>query len=63
MCELIQDQATPAALCRETLSLFDAANRAALLAEYAVIHQQLRRNAGEQAATAVLGLCQRPVVT
>ena len=63
VCELIQDQATPAALCRETLSLFDAANRATLLAEYAVIHHQLRRDAGEQAATAVLGLCQRPVVT
>ncbi len=61
--ELIQDQATPAALCRETLSLFDDANRNSLLAEYAVIHQQLRRNAGEQAARAVLGLCQRPVLT
>jgi lipid-A-disaccharide synthase len=59
--ELIQDEATPAALCAEVLRLFEPANRTALLAEYAVIHQQLRKNAGEQAAAAILELCQQTV--
>lgn len=60
--ELIQDQATPAALCRETLKLFEASNRQAQLTEYAIIHRQLRRNAGEQAAVAVLTLCRQHLV-
>jgi len=60
--ELIQDQATPAALCRETLKLFEASNRQAQLMEYAIIHRQLRRNAGEQAAVAVLTLCRQHLV-
>ena len=57
--ELIQDAATPAALSAAVLRLFEPANCAALLAEYEVIHRQLRKNAGEQAATAILALCQR----
>lgn len=60
--ELIQDQATPGALCRETLKLFEGSNRQAQLREFAVIHRQLRRNAGDQAAAAVLTLCQQHLV-
>lgn len=54
--ELIQDKATPDALCAAVLQLLDADNREAVLADYDAIHRQLRRNAGEQAATAVQAL-------
>jgi lipid-A-disaccharide synthase len=57
--ELIQHDATPEALCAALLQVMQPDQQAALFVEYERIHRLLRRNAGVQAATAILGLCGR----
>jgi lipid-A-disaccharide synthase len=57
--ELIQDDATPEALCAALLQVMQPDQQAALFVEYERIHRLLRRNAGDQAAMAILGLCGR----
>lgn len=53
--EYLQHAATPEQLGQALLEQFsDVAGRAALLAEFDSLHQQLRRNASERAADAVL---------
>jgi lipid-A-disaccharide synthase len=59
--ELIQDEATPEALCVALLQAMEPARQSELFVEYERIHRVLRRNAGEQAATAILGLCGREI--
>jgi lipid-A-disaccharide synthase len=56
--ELIQDQATPAALAAPVIDYLEHGGGGALIAEYDRIHRILRCNAGRQAATAVIGMCQ-----
>ena len=55
--ELIQDEATPEALCAALLEAMEPARHAEIFVEYEQIHRALRRNAGEQAAMAILALC------
>jgi lipid-A-disaccharide synthase len=55
--ELIQDEATPEALCAALLQAMEPARQRDLFVEYERIHRVLRRSAGEQAATAILALC------
>jgi lipid-A-disaccharide synthase len=57
--ELIQHDATPEALCAALLQVIQPDQQAALFVEYERIHRLLRRNAGDQAAMAILGLCGR----
>jgi len=57
--ELIQHDATPEALCAALLEVMQPDQQAALFVEYERIHRLLRRNAGVQAAMAILGLCGR----
>jgi lipid-A-disaccharide synthase len=57
--ELIQHDATPEALCAALLQVMQPDQQAALFVEYERIHRLLRRNAGDQAAMAILGLCGR----
>jgi lipid-A-disaccharide synthase len=57
--ELIQHDATPEALCAALLQVMQPDQQAALFVEYERIHRLLRRNAGVQAAMAILGLCGR----
>jgi lipid-A-disaccharide synthase len=57
--ELIQDAATPEALCAALLEVMEPAHQTALFVEYEKIHRLLRRNAGDQAAIAILDLCGR----
>jgi lipid-A-disaccharide synthase len=53
--ELLQDKATPEALAEELLRMMcDREKVAAIKQEFADIHRQLRQNAGEKAAQAVL---------
>ena len=55
--EILQDDATPEALGQALLDYVDNGERAVQLqAEFLTIHQQLRRNASERAAEAVLSL-------
>lgn len=55
--ELLQAQASPAHLAAALLTYFDGSATAAnQVAEFLAIHQQLRRNASERAALAVLQL-------
>jgi lipid-A-disaccharide synthase len=56
--ELIQDEATPEALCAALLEAMESARQAEIFAEYERIHRALRSNAGEQAAIAILALCE-----
>jgi lipid-A-disaccharide synthase len=57
--QLIQHDATPEALCAALLQVIQPDQQAALFVEYERIHRLLRRNAGDQAAMAILGLCGR----
>jgi lipid-A-disaccharide synthase len=55
--ELIQDEATPAAIGREVLAMLEDPQRTAALAEiFGDIHRDLRRDANRAAADAVLEL-------
>ncbi|CBL46416.1 Lipid A disaccharide synthetase [gamma proteobacterium HdN1] len=55
--ELIQAAATPDRLCDEVLHLFeDAEHRKQLISRFGEIHQQLRKNADEEATAAILEL-------
>jgi len=58
--ELLQDQVTVDNLYRELVGLFDNRDRQRQLAdEYLAVHQQLKRNASNGAAQAILALCNR----
>lgn len=59
--EFIQDAATPEALSQAVVDFLEHPDRPELIAEFDRIHRTLRRDAAEQAARAVLGLCGRPV--
>lgn len=55
--ELLQDKATPEALADELLRMvFDKERVAAIQAQFAAMHHQLRQDSGEKAAAVVLGL-------
>lgn len=57
--ERLQEQATPEILGPLTLTaLEDATLRQRLIEEFTTLHQQLRRDAGQRAATVVLGLAE-----
>jgi lipid-A-disaccharide synthase len=53
--ELIQDAATPEALCRAVLALLDTTDKG-LIDKFDEIHRDLRKNSGEVAAMAILDL-------
>ncbi len=56
--ELMMEAATPSALAEATLGLLDdRVRRQEIVDQYAKIHQVLRCDAGDRAATAVLELC------
>lgn len=59
--EFIQDDATPDALANAVIAYLDNPAQPQLVAEFDRIHHTLRRNAGEQAARALLRLCGREV--
>lgn len=55
--EILQDEATPERLAREVLgAMANDVHHCMQAEQYRAIHQMLRRNASEQAATAVMGL-------
>jgi lipid-A-disaccharide synthase len=55
--ELLQDEATPAALCEALLALLrDTAAQKRQRERFQEFHEQLRCNAAEKAAEAVLGV-------
>lgn len=59
--EFIQDAANPDALANAVVGYLETPDQPELLAEFDRIHHTLRRNAGDQAARAVLQLCGRDV--
>ena len=54
--ELIQDRCTPEAIAGELQTLLEAKDNTALMAHFERLHSDLRRNAGDAAASAVLEL-------
>jgi lipid-A-disaccharide synthase len=56
--EFIQADATPSALAAAVVKYLQNPEQSALLAEFDRIHHLLRRDAGEQAAKAVLSVCE-----
>lgn len=59
--ELIQDDATPAALADSLINTWDAfENSSELKDTYLALHKMLRKNAGEQAAKAIVELVNTP---
>ncbi|MFY8061008.1 MAG: lipid-A-disaccharide synthase [Arenimonas sp.] len=54
--ELIQDRCTPEAIAGELQSLLEAKDNTTLMAHFERLHSDLRRNAGDAAASAVLEL-------
>jgi lipid-A-disaccharide synthase len=54
--ELIQDRCTPDAIANELHSLLEDKDNTALMAHFEDLHRDLRRNAGDAAAAAVLEL-------
>jgi lipid-A-disaccharide synthase len=54
--ELIQHACTPEAIAETLLSLLAGSDNPALIARFEDLHRELRRNAGDAAATAVLEL-------
>ena len=54
--ELIQNEATPQAVAEQLQRIMSPSERQTLQAQFASIHQQLRLNASEQAAVAILEL-------
>ena len=58
--ELIQDRCTPEAISRELQNLLDGSGNNALIEHFERLHRDLRRNAGDAAATAVLELLAKP---
>jgi lipid-A-disaccharide synthase len=55
--ELLQDAATPEALAREVLNLFDPVVQQQLAVSFDAIHLSLQKNSGNEAAGAILELC------
>ncbi len=60
--EYIQDAATPDALADAVIELFDQEKRESLEAEFSVIHDQLRIDSGNEAADAIISLCEKNTV-
>lgn len=58
--ELIQDRCTPEAISRELQNLLDGSDNSALIGHFERLHTDLRRNAGDAAAAAVLELLAKP---
>lgn len=58
--ELIQDRCTPEAISRELQNLLDGNGNSALIGHFERQHRDLRRNAGDAAAAAVLELLAKP---
>jgi lipid-A-disaccharide synthase len=54
--ELIQDRCTPEAIASELQTLLEGQDNATLMAHFERLHRDLRRNAGDAAAAAVLEL-------
>ena len=58
--ELIQDRCTPEAISGELQNLLDGNGNSALIGHFERLHRDLRRNAGDAAAAAVLELLAKP---
>ena len=56
--ELMQNAATPEALSEAVLGMFDANVQKELCLSFDVIHNNLQKNSGSEAAEAILELCE-----
>jgi len=59
--EFLQAAATPQALAQSLIELIRQPDQHVLLARYAQIHAELKRNSGEAAAMAILTLCNKAI--